>query len=334
MAAKKHHFVPVFYQKGFGDAEEMLWVYDRKLKTYKHLHPKVICREEDLYAVRPDNAPRDRRIETDILSPIDGHTAPIIRKLAAGGTLSKEETARLAFFIALQRSRLPSFGRAVSKAYEVNMDQAMRMQFANVDRATATLNELAAWSGETVELEPASMVKAVLNKEIKIAATERPFLENMFEMAARLGGWMGDADWSFLVAPTTHPFILCDHPFTSVPPEGIALDGVGPGLPGVVSYFPITKRLCLKLYYGRFAMRYWDIDSLYVRLINRNIAANSERFIMGSNRQQLEDIVLSSGCDGFEAGERFSVDVLTSNEMKALVKFSFPPGRYFYSKYG
>ena len=112
------------------------------------------------------------------------------------------------------------------------------------------------------------------------------------------------------------------------------MDGVGPGLPGVVSYFPITKRLCLKLHYARFAMRYWDIDSLYVRLVNRNVAANSERFIMGCDKQQLEDIVVSSGSTGYEAGERFLVDVLMSNEMKALVKFSFPPGRYFYNKYG
>jgi hypothetical protein len=326
--AKKHHYVPVFYQKEFADAEGLLWVYDRKLKTYKHLHPRVVCFTEDLYTVRPDNAPRDRRIETDILSPIESDTAPIIRKLAPGVALSEEETAKLAFFIALQRTRLPSFGRAISKAYEVNMEQAMRMQFANVDRATATLNELATWSGEPVELEPASMVKAV-NRGINITATERPFLENMFEMATRFAGWMGRADWSFLLAPTTHPFILCDHPFTSVPPEGVALDGVGPGLPGVVSYLPITKRLCLKLYYGQFAMKFLDIDSLYVRLVNRNVAANSERFIMGSDKQQLADIVVSSGSTGYEAGERFSVDVLMSNEMKALVKFSFSPRALF-----
>jgi len=39
MAARKHHYVPVFYQKGFADANEMLSVYDRKLHTYKELHP-------------------------------------------------------------------------------------------------------------------------------------------------------------------------------------------------------------------------------------------------------------------------------------------------------
>jgi hypothetical protein len=76
-------------------------------------------------------------------------------------------------------------------------------------------------------------------------------------------------------------------------------------------------------------MKFLDIDSLYVRLVNRNVAANSERFIMGSDKQQLADIVVSSGSTGYEAGERFSVDVLMSNEMKALVKFSFSPRALF-----
>src|ERR1700682_2162478 len=71
MAAKKHHYVPVFYQKGFADADGLLWVYDRNHETSKQLHPKVVCRAEDLYAVRPKNAPRDRTIETDVLSPIE-----------------------------------------------------------------------------------------------------------------------------------------------------------------------------------------------------------------------------------------------------------------------
>jgi Protein of unknown function (DUF4238) len=143
---------------------------------------------------------------------------------------------------------------------------------------------------------------------------------------------MGRADWCFLVAPTTHPFILCDHPFTSVPPQGIPLDGIGPGLPGVVSYFPISKRLCLKFYFGEFATKFLDIDSLYVRLVNRNVAANSERFIMGTSREQLEDIVVSTGSNEFEPGEQFSVTVLKSNDNASFVKFGFPPGRYFYSK--
>jgi hypothetical protein len=29
---KLHHYVPQFYQKGFADADGLLWVYDRRTK--------------------------------------------------------------------------------------------------------------------------------------------------------------------------------------------------------------------------------------------------------------------------------------------------------------
>ena len=34
---KKHHYVPVFYQRYFTNDKGLLWVYDRKLKTYNAL---------------------------------------------------------------------------------------------------------------------------------------------------------------------------------------------------------------------------------------------------------------------------------------------------------
>jgi hypothetical protein len=53
-------------------------------KYAQHLPPKVVCRAEDFYAVRPEGQPRDQRIETDILSPIEGAAARLIRKLESG----------------------------------------------------------------------------------------------------------------------------------------------------------------------------------------------------------------------------------------------------------
>src|ERR1017187_10459142 len=66
--ARKHHYVPQFYQKGFANADVFLCVYDRKLHTYKQLAPKVICRTEDLYTVKVQPGVNDTRIDTDIIS--------------------------------------------------------------------------------------------------------------------------------------------------------------------------------------------------------------------------------------------------------------------------
>lgn len=76
---RKHHYVPKFYQKGFADAEGLLWVYDRARKTYHHLPPEAVCCERDFYSVKPEGLPRDARIESEYLSRID----------AAGGTCQR-----------------------------------------------------------------------------------------------------------------------------------------------------------------------------------------------------------------------------------------------------
>ena len=62
--ARKHHYVPVFYQNHFTNDNGLLFVYDRKRQIYLELHPRSICHQSDLYATKPtDGRPRDRRME-------------------------------------------------------------------------------------------------------------------------------------------------------------------------------------------------------------------------------------------------------------------------------
>src|SRR5579864_9305005 len=104
---RKHHYVPVFYQKNFSNSKGLLWVYDRQLRTLKQLHPKSVCFEKDLYTVKPKDAPWDRRIETICLSLIDRMGASAIRELLLGRP-SAEVCKALAYFIGVQFNRLPS----------------------------------------------------------------------------------------------------------------------------------------------------------------------------------------------------------------------------------
>jgi hypothetical protein len=67
----KDHYVPIFYQNHFGDAEGLLWVYDRKLKTYKRLHPVSICFQHDLYAFPIPDGAINQMVKTDFLAQVD-----------------------------------------------------------------------------------------------------------------------------------------------------------------------------------------------------------------------------------------------------------------------
>jgi hypothetical protein len=65
-----------------------------------------------------------------------------------------------------------------------------------------------------------------------------------------------------------------------------------------------------------------------------NIAANSERFIMGPSKVQLENLVSRSGSSRMESTPRFILETVESDDDGALQKLSAQARRYFYPKNG
>ena len=96
---RKHHYVPVFYQKHFANPDGLLWVYDRQQRTFKELHPLAICFEKDLYALKPEDKPRDTRVETKVLALVDALGAMGIRDFQTGKA-NREAEEQVAFFMA------------------------------------------------------------------------------------------------------------------------------------------------------------------------------------------------------------------------------------------
>ena len=98
---KGHHYVPQFYQKGFADSDELLWLYDRQLHLYRKVHPKNICQENDLYTIDPQGN-RNSSIESQWLSRLDGEGATAIRRFSQKLELDYEWKESFSIFMAQQ----------------------------------------------------------------------------------------------------------------------------------------------------------------------------------------------------------------------------------------
>lgn len=328
---RKHHYVPVFYQSNFTNETGLLWVYDRQRQAYKKLHPSVICFEKDLYAVKPENKPRDMQVELKVLTLVDSLGFEGIRDFRIGKPNSEAEQ-KIAFFMAFQWTRVPSISRDIRTTYAKLIEELSRVAFANVERARAVMERYARDTGEPLKVTPESMVEAIQKKQVEIVATEIPFLTNMIDQAVSLTELLVQLDWEVLVASQETGFVICDCPVVVVPPKG--RDEVGFLVPGSAKYFPLSRHLCLRLGERGRSRRYRNIDREAVRIVNQNIAANSERFIMGPSRVQLENIVSRSGTSQMESIPRFIVETMESDEDGALQKLSAQPRRYFYPRNG
>jgi hypothetical protein len=328
---RKHHYVPVFYQSNFVNEKGLLWVYDRARGTYKELHPRVICFERDLYASKPENKPADMQVEQKVLSVVDAAGSVGIRDFLAGNPnrAAEEETA---IFMAFQWTRVPTISRDIRATYAQMTRELSRIMFLNVDRARAVMEQYARDTGKELTVAPESMVEAFPGEKFEITATETAFLTNMMEQAVSLTKVLMIVEWEVLHAGGGTGFILCDCPVVVVPPRGS--EQVGFLVPGAAKYFPLSRNLCLRLGEPGRKRSHRTVGKEDVRIINQNVAANSERFIMSPSKLQLESIVSRSGCEAMEDTPRFIVETVEADDDGALQKISAQPRRYFYPKNG
>ena len=321
----------MFYQNYFANVAGLLWVYDRQRQTFKELHPRAICFERDLYAVKHEDRPRDTQVESKILGVVDGLGSWGIRNFQTKRASNEAERA-VAFFVAFQYMRVPTISRDIRETYAKGIEEVGRLAFYNIERAKAVLEKYARDTGEQVTVTPESMVEAIQGRHIKFVANEIPFLRNMLNQSVKLSGLLSNLEWEILSTSEETGFVICDSPVVIVPPKGS--NQVGFLVPGSAKYFPMSRTLCLRLGNLGTSRGYRKIDKEAARIVNQNIAANSERFIMGADRVQVENIVARSGTAKMENTPRFIVETVQSDDKGALQKVSTQPRRYFYPKDG
>jgi hypothetical protein len=174
------------------------------------------------------------------------------------------------------------------------------------------------------------MVRAVREKGLKVEATETAFLRHIFSQAESTFKIMAQLFWQTIIAPHNAGFITCDNPLTVVPPEGCPL--VGFFVPGTVSYFPLSRQICMRLDGSGKPFGNRKISKETVQAINRNIAANSERFVMGPDKAQLISAIKQSGSDEQDPTPRYTVETVNADDSGSYLKLTRHLTRYFYVK--
>lgn len=296
---------------------------------YNSLAPKVICFQKDLYALRPTEGVKDQRIESEAFGIADGRCAAALKEVVTGKIPADSETLEtIAYFVGLQSSRLPSSGEYIATIYRRGAEEMMRLSAASVERMQSLIDQHAQSSGEKITVSAESMVEAVRGKHIQVEVTERPFIDHIFKFADFLARTLFAMSWDFLIAPDESGFILCDDPFVIVPPKGGKYIGIG--IPGAVKYFPLSRKFCVRIGDPGNAIRYTRIDAETIQIINSNIAANSDRFVMGPDRKQLESVIAGSDTHEPHPTPRFSYETIDPTDHGSLQTFTRNPRKYFY----
>jgi hypothetical protein len=299
--ARAHHYLPIFYLKGFTDRtavketdEGILWVYSKD-KPVRKSKPLQEAHQQDLYSFT--NSVGDRQNVEEGLSKIESDMAPIVRTLADDSCeITAQDAAELAAFTALMWVRGPSTKNYLDVVAAAGAKAAMQKQAEDPVAFKAKYERLRRRFG--LELSADDARAMILSDGWELTQNSPGYnLKLMFNSAMHLIPILTAKAWDVLTIPEEGFFCTSDNPVvTLVPEHGEAALGAGFGTPGVEVYFPLDSRNCFVASDHGLRSRL-EACPAEVQQINEFVMLNGTRFAYArENSATIDSVFKEWGC--------------------------------------
>jgi hypothetical protein len=298
---RAHHYIPVFYLKGFTSLlpkdKGYLWVYEKD-KPVRKSKPLNEAHERDFYAFTNEEGVR-QELETK-LSQVESLLAPLFQAIEDGyHNFLPEDFEGLATFMALLWVRGP-FGRDLVERLSLETMKFATKEYAQDEaRFKAKYKKFLEESGTQTNLSAEEMRSFILSDDWEISQESYGYtLRRMFEGWPKVTSLLLKKSWDVLVAERDHFFCTSDFPVVTILHEagGVATIGAGFGMPGVQVYFPLNKRMCLALRdSGKRTRRL--VRGGIVHEINKFLMVGARRFVYNCEKNMsMQKLFSKIGC--------------------------------------
>lgn len=299
---KRHHYVPQFYLNNFADKQGKIWVYDRKIKEYRHQSVKDTAVQNNYYRMRLKGGGQTNELE-GFFSQLEGLACSAMNKLERGTPLTEEEKGNIAAFVAFQMMRVPDFEKRENEGNEKIMKWINQGLWGSIENAQKRLDELKEKGvDESNEVSAKEMYEFVQKGNYRIQFPRERSIRTMLKLTFNIAGKFIQMDWLLLRAPKDGAFVTSDNPYTLFPhaeynPNSFLDGAVGILTPGAKKALPLSPNTSLFMcdHGGRFAKTTAPRDKM--RNINLFYARTSDRFIFSKDELLLRSIVKRSGVD-------------------------------------
>lgn len=288
--AKKHHYVPQFFLKGFSMDNENLWLFDKVSKEFRFHSIRNIASENKFYSYKVNN--KEENLE-NVFSQIEGLAKSILNKIIKKEQISEQEKADFAMFIAVSKVRVPDFKRWTEEGSEKMYKKMNRMTFSSKERVKA----MAEKAGKNLtDKEAEELVQfATDEKRYYVKFPSNYWLATMLSLSMDAARVFTISNWQFQYYNKKFALITSDNPVILVPPSDYdRFWGVGLLTPGVRHIFSLTSNICLVI--GDIKenpnIEYRDMDDKNAyKWINKVTLLHSDRFTYSPEKGKLEKLV-------------------------------------------
>src|ERR1039458_6642233 len=295
---KRNHYLAQRYLRGFADAEDRIWVFDRRTGKLSRDPPLKTGGETPLYRFE-DAAGQVHSLEAFFTS-IETKTWPTIERLDKGLDPTEEDRAILAIYTAFQFMRTPLQQRAIERfAHDLT---AAEIDGVSDTEAVSNIREAMRASG--VEDLPSEESLRPMLPELRAGyqLPSRGRARITLSTGTKLANLLGRMTMHFSYAGDVGAFITTESPVLLVPPPGVGLETVSFSTPGAMKIVPLSQRVLVMFLdigdeFGIFPPTRERVD-----FMNATVAASARHLIIGPSeelvREMSDEAVLMKKLDG------------------------------------
>ncbi len=281
---KNHHFIPILHLQHFIGAEPKghVWTYEKMTGDIRSSIPAETGFETHFYSVQKEDGSMDTSIEKH-LAAIEGKAAPVYQELLRGQIpTDPQQRMDFAHFLALMHVRTPAMRRMIGKMHG-QQAQVMRYAYGSHPKAFEGLKRrIEKDRGETMPAEIEALIKEKLidpsGYEVQVS---KESTLHILGAADKIAPILEKMKWS-LFQPKHGFFISSDNPLvrdcdpkTKHPIYG----DQGFANPTNEIIFPLSPQRLLFMCFDSRKPDHLIVNREYVELVNKGIAANSDRYL-------------------------------------------------------
>jgi hypothetical protein len=293
MTARRHHYVPQCYLKGFcqhRDKPKLFVVDIKQLKTFT-TSPANVAAERDFHAVDIEGVPPDvlenrfAEIESDLSRSLERIIAA--RSLAVADQVDRANLLELIAVIAVKNPRHRENFRQFE---EQVMKRVLKLATATPERWKSQITQAKAdgFITDNAGVDYERMKDFVERDEFKINLTTDHHLSLELPAIDKVLPLLFEREWMLLRAPkNTTGFVTSDYPaclMWSDPDRRLGFHSPGHRLLGTQLVFPISNELAM---IGAFEIKSdeRDADQELIARVNTAVIAHSDRQIFARDAE-------------------------------------------------
>jgi len=285
---KRHHYIPKFYLEGFVDSRNKpyLWVYEKGGNRIIKASAKDIAVEKHYFSFLDQQGKRDSETLENALAEIEGKVASIFKKIFKEESLSEENRATFASFLALMMTRVPNFRNNIATMLEGVIRRMNLMMASHKKGFEGSVRRFEKDTNTKIGMPVEELRQFMLDESrYEIKANPQFSLAMALSNLDTLTRVFFDMKWAFIKATSDYKFLSGDNPLYYCDPthDPHSFYGVGLANKNVQVTLPLSREVALfSSWRGRSG--YTQGRNTHVKSINKSTILAASRFVFSSGK--------------------------------------------------